>query len=83
LNKNECKLQEFYFSENDLNHDSIIAFYHVLAENNTSLKLLDVSRPTYNSIMQETAFHCNKMLRSNSSLEILNLSKHKLRHDGI
>jgi len=93
LTKENSKLEELYLSDNALNHDAIVAFYDALTPSlphnekdkiaNSSLRKLDIARPNYNSIMQETASHCHKMLRSNTSLEYLNLTKHKLRHDGI
>jgi len=83
LTKDDCKLEELYIGDNNLDHDAVIAFYNALNGQNNSLKKLDISRPNYNSIMQETTSHCHKMLRVNSCLEYLNLTKHKLRHDGI
>ena len=44
---------------------------------------LNIDKPHYTSIGQETAIHFAKMLQSNRSLEKLSLKKHLLNCDGI
>jgi len=49
-------------SENEINHDGIIALTSVLNWNNNFLKVLNLDTPIYTSICQETAIHFAKML---------------------
>ena len=58
-NKN---LLELNLADNDINHDGMIGITSVLNWNNNTLIVLNVDKPVYTSIGQETAIHFAKML---------------------
>ncbi|EAS05339.1 hypothetical protein TTHERM_00695730 (macronuclear) [Tetrahymena thermophila SB210] len=79
-NKN---LIELNLGDNDITHDGMIGITSVLNYQNNTLAVLNVDRPTYTSIGQETAIHFAKMLQSNRSVEKLSLQKHAFNCEAI
>jgi Ran GTPase-activating protein (RanGAP) involved in mRNA processing and transport len=79
-NKN---LYELNLGDNEINHDGIIAVTSVLNWNNQTLGILNLDKPYYESIGQETAIHFAKMLQSNRSIEKLSIQKHNFTCEAI
>jgi len=58
-NKN---LLELNLADNEINHDGMIGITSILNWSNNTLTILNVDKPVYTSIGQETAIHFAKML---------------------
>ena len=58
-NKN---LLELNLADNEINHDGMIGITSLLNWNNNTLIVLNVDKPFYTSIGQETSIHFAKML---------------------
>ncbi|EGR33186.1 hypothetical protein IMG5_060000 [Ichthyophthirius multifiliis] len=80
---NNKNLIELNLADNDITHDGMIGITSVLNFQNNTLAVLNVDKPTYTSIGQETAIHFAKMLQSNRSLEKLSLQKHNFTCEAI
>jgi len=77
-----ASLQRLDLANCELTTESLVALATVLRENDT-LQALDVSRPLTKTIMDEPAQHFARMLKVNSSLAELDLSKAGLRDYGM
>jgi len=66
----------------ELDTAALVALATVLRDN-TSLRVLDVSRPLAKTIMEEPAAHFSRMLKVNSTLASLDLSKSRLGDFGL
>lgn len=75
-------LQHLSLSNCGLTTESLVALATVLRDN-SSLLSLDVSRPLAQTIMDEPAAHFARMLKVNTALEELDLSKVGLRDFGL
>ena len=75
-------VQRIYLSNCELDTQSLVALATVLRDNN-SLTVLDVSRPLSKTIMDESAGHLARMLKVNTSLVELDISKSGLRDFGL
>jgi len=75
-------VQRLYLSNCELDTQSLVALATVLRDNN-SLSVLDVSRPLAKTIMDEPAAHLARMLKVNTSLVELDISKSGLRDFGL
>ena len=75
-------LERLSLANCNLTTESLVALATVLHENVT-LRALDVSRPLARTIMDEPASHFARMLKVNSSLVELDLSKAGLRDFGL
>jgi len=75
-------LQRLGLANCELTTESLVALATVMRENDT-LQALDVSRPLTKTIMDEPAQHFARMLKMNSSLVELDLSKSGLRDYGM
>jgi len=75
-------LERLSLANCNLTTESLVALATVLHENVT-LRALDVSRPLARTIMDEPASHVARMLKVNSSLVELDLSKAGVRDFGL
>ena len=66
----------------ELDTAALVALATVMRDN-TSLRVLDVSRPLAKTIMDEPAAHFSRMLKVNSTLAALDLSKSRMGDFGL
>lgn len=76
-------LRSLDLAHNCLDHDCVMSIVSVLNLRNSSLKKLVLDRPRFTSVMQESAWHLNRMLRVNVGLSHLSLRQWQLRSDGL
>ena len=75
-------LEALYASNCELDTAALIALATVLRDN-TSLRVLDVSRPLAKTVMDEPANHFARMLKVNTTLHELDMSKSGLSDKGL
>ena len=75
-------VQSVDIAETDLSSDVLVAMATVL-HGNQYVECLDLSRPLLHSRQEETIVHLSEMLRINSTLTTLHLSKHGLTDSGL
>ena len=75
-------VQSVDIAETDLSSDVLVAMATVL-HGNQYVECLDLSRPLLHSRQEETIVHFSEMLRINSTLTTLHLSKHGLTDSGL
>lgn len=80
---NNPALRSLNVSNNRLDHDCVMALVSVLNVRNHSLKKLCLDKPSFNSVMQESCWHVNRMLRVNVGLAHLSLRHWQLRATGL
>jgi len=80
---NCTSLRSLDLGSNRLDHDCIMALVSVLNLKNHSLKKCVLDRPSFSSVMQESCWHVNRMLRVNTGLAHLSLQRWQLRADGM
>ncbi|XP_068137084.1 leucine-rich repeat-containing protein 34 isoform X3 [Hyperolius riggenbachi] len=61
---------------------SLIAFATVLRQN-TSLKSINLNRPLFYALQEDTTIHIALMLKTNNTLKELHLSKHEMTDFGV
>jgi len=76
------RLLHLDISDCDVETETVIAFATVLLTN-TQLQHLGIANPRLFSLQEEPLVHFSDMLRSNSSLTSLDLSKHRMRDRGV
>jgi hypothetical protein len=54
--------------DNEIDHDGVIHLTTTLNQTNNTLEVLNLDKPLFNSVMQETGVHVAKMLTINSGL---------------
>ncbi|OCT80792.1 hypothetical protein XELAEV_18027603mg [Xenopus laevis] len=75
-------LEELDLGDCDLGIQSLIALATVLLQNKT-LKSVNLNRPLFYVIQEDTTVHLSEMLRVNSTLQELHLSKHEMTDFGV
>ncbi|KAE8603992.1 hypothetical protein XENTR_v10014530 [Xenopus tropicalis] len=75
-------LEELDLGDCDLGIQSLIALATVLLQNKT-LKSLNLNRPIFYVMQEDTTVHLSEMLRVNSTLQELHLSKHEITDFGV
>ena len=82
LLQSSTSVHRLYLANCELDTQSLVALATVLRDNN-SLTVLDISRPLAKTIMDEHTAHIARMLKVNTSLVELDLSKSGLRDFGL
>ncbi|XP_075426760.1 leucine-rich repeat-containing protein 34 isoform X3 [Ascaphus truei] len=75
-------LEELDLGDCDLGIQSLIAFATVLLQN-TSIKSINLNRPIFYVLQEDTTIHISQMLKVNRSLRELHLSKHQMTDSGV
>ncbi|EDV23965.1 Leucine-rich repeat-containing protein 34 [Trichoplax sp. H2] len=74
-------VKELYLANTDMKTECVVAIATVLRQNNI-VQILNIDRPLLFSQQEETTVHIANMLKVNSSLRKLHLSKHDIRDFG-
>jgi len=74
-------LEELDLAETDLKAESVIAYATVLWHNG-ALKKVNLDRPLFTSRQEETTVHLANMIKVNSHVRELHISKHDIRNFG-
>ncbi|XP_053315890.1 leucine-rich repeat-containing protein 34 [Spea bombifrons] len=75
-------LEEVDLGDCDLGIESLIAFSTVLLHNR-SVKSINLNRPLFYALQEDTTIHIAKMLKVNNTLRELHLSKHEMTDFGV
>eukprot|EP01029_Cantina_marsupialis_P029290 TRINITY_DN780050_c0_g1_i1.p1 TRINITY_DN780050_c0_g1~~TRINITY_DN780050_c0_g1_i1.p1 ORF type:complete len:349 (+),score=76.19 TRINITY_DN780050_c0_g1_i1:43-1089(+) len=82
LLQNNATITELYLSNTSIKTDAMIGIATVMKENNT-LEVLHLDNPRLHSIGDDVILHFSEMLRVNSSIRILKMSKCGFCDSGI
>ncbi|XP_065060775.1 leucine-rich repeat-containing protein 34-like [Rhopilema esculentum] len=74
-------LEDIDLAETDMKNETVIAYATVFCHNG-AMKYVNLDRPLYTSKQEETTVHLANMLKVNSHLRELHLSKHDIRNFG-
>ncbi|KAM4772416.1 leucine-rich repeat-containing protein 34 [Rhinophrynus dorsalis] len=75
-------LQEIDLGDCDLGIQSLVAFATVLLKNRW-IKSINLNRPLFCVLQEDTTVHLSRMLKVNSTLQELHLSKHEMTDFGV
>ncbi|XP_040205256.1 leucine-rich repeat-containing protein 34 [Rana temporaria] len=75
-------LEELDLGDCDLGIQSLIALATVLLRNN-SIKSMNLNRPLFYVLQEDTTIHISLMLKTNNTLQELHLSKHEMTDFGL
>ncbi|XP_063298716.1 leucine-rich repeat-containing protein 34 [Pelobates fuscus] len=75
-------LEELDLGDCDLGIQSLIAFSTVLRQNR-SIKSINLNRPLFYALQEDTTIHISMMLKVNDTLQELHLSKHEMTDFGL
>ncbi|KAM4692731.1 leucine-rich repeat-containing protein 34 [Discoglossus pictus] len=75
-------LEELDLGDCDLGIQSLIAFATVLSQNR-SMKSINLNRPLFYVLQEDTTIHIAQMLKVNNTLQELHLSKHEMTDHGV
>lgn len=75
-------LEELDLGDCDLGIESLIAFATVLKQNG-SIKSINLNRPLFYILQEDTSIHIALMLKVNNTLQEIHLSKHEMTDSGV
>eukprot|EP00474_Spongospora_subterranea_P000343 CRZ00801.1 hypothetical protein [Spongospora subterranea] len=82
LSRPSCALRDVDWGNTDMGINALIQILRAL-QSNTSVEMLRIGNPRITTIDDEPSRHISTMLTLNKSLRLLDISKHRIRDQGI